>query len=229
MKRTIPILGAALFMAACSEPTAVNSSVEPALRAPAATWSGASFTFSGSGTTSTGYSLSPSNVTTSPSGEAFLGQFTNQNVTLQVPAGASNIHLSFNLYIIGTWDGYGGKKYGTDSWSISATCVGSTRVLNSFTTDFSNKVTTKQHYPNASTGALNPGLSNVATTNALGFQVGAVHGSGSANDAEYLLTFDVAASSCSNGVNIVFKSPSQQIQSVTDESWGLDNIVVSGS
>jgi len=212
--------------AACSESTAPTSPAVDDLK-PMSTWSGASFGFDGSSTAGAGFSLSSQLMSTSPSNETFLGRFTNEQVTLQVPAGASTLKLQFNLYIIGSWDGFGGKRYGSDTWEVAAFCEGSSSAIKTFTTDFSNKVTTKQHFPNDETGVLNPGLST-ATADALGYNLSSTKGKGSATDATYKLMFELETVPCSGPVNFVFRSPSQ-VQSVADESWGLDNIVISGT
>lgn len=220
-------LSLAVLLAACSEST---TPVSPSLAElePRGVWTGATFGFDGAAAAETGYSVSPSRFETSPSGEVFLGRFTNETVTLQVPAGASSLQLGLTLYIIGSWDGYGGRRYGEDTWNISAFC-GST-LLKSFTTDFSNKVTTKQHFPNPQSGALNPGLTG-ATRDLLEYDgvLTVTKGKGSAADATYQIAFSLENVSCSGPVDFVFSSPSQGLQAVADESWGLDNIVVTGS
>ncbi len=221
---------AAAFLAvACTEPTAPSSAplASPELRSSFTT---AGTDFSAGSSLPSGFSLSSSATTVSPSGQTYLGPFRNEQIVLSVPANSGAITVAFNLYVVGTWDGYGGKKYGSDTWGIVARCVGSTRTLSGFETDFSNKTTTLQHYPNASTGALNAGLSGSIAQNSLGYNGTAgdqTKGAQSAADATYAIQLRLASNNCSQGVQFVLRSPTQQLQ--YDETWGIDNLQVTGN
>ena len=85
MKRFYCLPMAALVVA-CSDSTAPLSPASSDLQ-PTSSWTGATFGFEGSSTAAVGYTLSSTSLAVAPSGESFLGRFTNEIVTLRVPAG----------------------------------------------------------------------------------------------------------------------------------------------
>lgn len=221
----------ALLAVACTEPTAPNLNMPSAPPQVRSTLSAASVDFSSGAVLPAGYSLTPTNTDVAPNGQKFLGRFRNESVIIGVPAEPGPITVAFDLYIIGSWDGFGGRKYGTDSWEIAARCQGSIDVLSAFRTDFSNKVTTQQHYPNADDGELNAGLAGSTERDALGYSTlsgGPTRGKGSSADATYAIRFTLPSNNCVSGVEFVLRSPTQQLQETSDESWGVDNLQVSG-
>jgi hypothetical protein len=163
-----------------------------------------------------------------PSGGAgYLGPFTNEALTLSYTyiAGAN---LTFDLYIIGTWDGAAGHKYGADTWEVAATC-GST-VAYDFETSFSNKRTTKQNYPAPVGGALYPGRTQGLNTYDLGFSADPSQNVTNTTVSSYSTIYQLSvpssalAACAGQTITFTFHNPSQELQGVSDESWGLDNV-----
>ena len=243
MKKFVAVTASAILLAACSETSGPVSQpnltprmiVGPSCPAGAdcmdfntsiSSSGGSSFTGTGSSTTS----ASPSDAS-----DRFLGRFTNEIVTLNVQNVGTSVTLNLDLYIIGTWDGSAGHKYGPDTWQAAAYC-GSTPTGQAYTFSFANKKTTKQSFPNQLGGTLNGGMTGSYQIGALGYgstdQTLVTNHAVSSYDVEYrfpstgvsALTF---TNSCGGTeLNIVFSSPSQQLQSTFDESWGLDNVEV---
>jgi RHS repeat-associated protein len=168
---------------------------------------------------SVGSEWSNTTVSTSPSGEKFLGQFDNNTVTLtlgSLPA-HSSLTISFDLYIIRTWDG-NNTTNGPDHWSLSV--AGGPTLLD---TTFSNNdgqnglPNERQAYPGSYPGASNPPRTGAVANNTLGYKY-----NGNVIDATYHLTFTFPA----NSNSVTFKFAGSNLQGVTDESWGLDNVSV---
>lgn len=144
----------------------------------------------------------------------FLGQFGNQTVSLtlaSVPAG--NVTVSFELFIIQSWDGHkdsGG--YGPDVWDLSV--GGGPTLLN---TTFATHDPRKQAYPDTYPGGLDllpfyPHNTGAAEVDTLGYSY----------DAVYNLSFTFAHA----GGDLVLNFSATGLQGLGDESWGLDNVLV---
>lgn len=147
------------------------------------------------------------NNTQAPNSEWFLGQYGNQTATLALyglPA-HSSVTISFDFYAINSWDGDSGGGIGPDSFTFGVD--GSDQ----FDETFAIFTGMTQSYPNPG----NPGQSGADAINTLGF--------GPYGDQIYNLTFTVPHV---NG-NIIFDWEGHGLQSLPDESWGIDNIVVS--
>jgi hypothetical protein len=258
MKKFLAASLAVVFVAACSD-----SSTAPARSAdlnpsyakptqPAAVCTGCpivgNFDFEGGIATSAGTStvstdIQPGivsaqdgpNVVDAPTGESFLGRFTNTRtmVVINTP-GAANYNLTFDLYIIGSWDGRGKQAqqgvFEENVVDIGYRCSATGEITSLFKTTFSNQYTVQQDYPNsfltggfkAGSGAeaiddlqykLHPELSNTPQFRSFG-------------DATYSMNFS-GANRCGGGdmtFTVSTSNPTQQ--SVYDESWGVDNIIV---
>lgn len=217
---------AAILFAACSElPTSApdltisaGKQTPPPPSAPGETFD--------NGVASLG-AWTPLQLTTSPGSSAkaptsFLGRFGDEVVTLSVPAGKSSVTISFDLYIIGTWDGAGQQGFGSDRWQIEVSKNGGA-LQNLFHTSFSNQATKPQNYPKDINGGTNPNGRGALALNALGYPKAS--GKFDVGDAIYHLTYTV---SNPGSTPLVFyfhrTTPSQD---VNDESWGLDNVSVS--
>ena len=171
-----------------------------------------------------------------PSGEGFLGRFPNTR-TMVVINGTSgaNYNLTLDLYVIGSWDGRGKQAqqgvFQANVVDIGYRCSAGGAITSIFKTTFSNQYTVQQDYPNpylsggykAGSGAeaidalgyaLHPELSNTPQFRSFG-------------DATYTLTFS-GINPCGAGIAPTFtistSNPTQQ--SVYDESWGVDNILL---
>jgi hypothetical protein len=147
----------------------------------------------------------PSTDTTPVGARRFLGQFGNDTVSLtltDLPPHAS-VRLSFDLFIINTWDGNGGP----DIWEVS---VGDSPTL--LRTTFDN-VGGQQAYPDPYPGGDHPPQTGAAEINTLGFGLDAVY--------QLSFTFPHAAST------LVLTFSGIGLEDIGNESWGLDNVRVS--
>jgi len=163
---------------------------------------------------------SQTNITTAPSGQAkFLGRFGSTNVVLTLPdlTPHSSVMVSFDLLIIGSWDG-NNTNDGPDILNVDV--AGGLKLLNaSFNNGPTNSAALGQSYPESMSGPMHPALTGAAETNVLGF----VSVDGAAADSTYkysqtfthsadTLTLNFSASGLDTNLNL--------------ESWGLDNVQV---
>ena len=167
-----------------------------------------------------------SNTTTSttPVGARhFLGRFGNDTVSLTLaglPA-HNRVSLSFDLFIIQSWDG-NGIPNGPDIWGLSLTTTAGA-LLN---TTFSNHAPSApsgagfQAFPGTFPGASNPGQTGAVEKDTLGFpRIGA----SSVGDSVYNVTFTFNHTASELGLDF---SSASGLQALSDESWGLDNVEV---
>jgi hypothetical protein len=141
----------------------------------------------------------------------FLGQFGNQTVSLtlgSLPAHDS-VTLSFDLFVINSWDGVGPN--GPDVWTLGV--EGGPMLLN---TTFSNveELGRKQSYPDSYPGAEYPAGTGAAEIDTLGYTY--------YGNSVYHLEYSFAHSDDS----IVFNFSASGLQGINDESWGIDNVTV---
>lgn len=153
-------------------------------------------------------------------GRRFLGQFTeNQTVTLNLnglPA-HNSVTISFDLYLIRSWDGDGSQGDGPDEWRLSV--VGGATLLRTTFSNYNgtNGIFVPQHYPNSFPGALlHAGRTGAVEGDTLGYTNGANQ------DAVYHLSFTFNHTQS----NVSFLFAGQGLQGILDESWGLDNVEV---
>lgn len=161
--------------------------------------------------------------TTPVGGRQFLGQFGgNQSVSLalsSLPA-HTQLTLTFDLFIIASWDGNdipGGGQ--ADIFDVSI--QGGTNLLHTtFENDaaFSHRA---QAYPGPFPGSSFPGMTGASETNTLGYSFD-TGGGNVFGDTVYRLSVTFAHSASAITVNFA----SSLNQSIDDESWGLDNVVV---
>lgn len=174
-----------------------------------------------------GAGWSVTRTSTAPAGAIFLGEFGNETVSLDLSGLPPHKELlvSFDLYIIRSWDGnqvnkpVGFRAYdhlttataiGPDIWQLG---VDGTTVI---TTTFSNWDGFRQAYPDAYPGGNNPARTGAASTNQLGYTFG------EGKDAIYRLSIPIAHTG--DTARIDFSALG--LQAIEDESWGLDNIRV---
>ena len=228
-KYFIPV--AAVFFAACSEPTSpVDFDVAagkqtPPPPSPAPVIYSQNFE---SGIASLG-AWNVSTLATSPgstklASTTYLGRLLNEEVSLSVPAGMTSVTISFDLYVIGTWDGAGYQGFGGDWWQIEVSKNGEAR-QNVFHTSFSNQSTKPQHFPKQVTDGTSPADKGALMVNALGYPKAA--GKFDAGDAIYRLTYTV--SNPGAGPLVFYFHSTTPMQDLNDESWGIDNVSVSGN
>lgn len=259
MKHLGPLFAAALFTAACSEATAPSSDINTrdAKTPPSGgitvagnltndSYSFEDFSISGAGGTAWAadeltdgtFNVSSPPVTAAyNSSTHFMGRADNTSLFLIVPNGGSTYSLSFDLYIIGSWDGQGKQAqhgaFGQDIWRASIRCGSASAAPSKILleTDFSNQETVQQSYPDA---ASQQG-GHKATAGSYGVDLLGFRNDPSVNtpqfrsygDAEYHLAFS-GANPCAAGQTVffTFTVPYANLQSNYDESWGLDNVVV---
>jgi hypothetical protein len=162
--------------------------------------------------------------TTTVNGEDFLadgvhgsGAGTNTLTLSSLPAHDS-VTVSFDLYIIESWDGNGQEGGGVDNWQLKAD---GTNVLFTNFANFTGANT--QAYPNQ-VSPYGPGGAFAPRTGA--FANGHLgYGTGDFGDATYRFSFTFPHSAS----NIVLDFTSLQNQTPGDEGWGLDNVVVSAN
>jgi hypothetical protein len=166
-------------------------------------------------------------VSTSPTGRSFLGELGNETTCLDlsnIPA-HTYITLSFDLYIIRSWDGNQVDRLpvarfldlspdliiGPDTWRLQAN--GNTLIQ----TTFSNWPFYMQAYPAWYPGGSNPPLTGASEVNTLGFVWGT-----EVRDSVYHLTFTFEHT----GDTLQADFSALGLQALYDESWGLDNVSV---
>ena len=152
--------------------------------------------------------------TTPVGSRKFLGQFNNGTVSLSLGglAAHTGATVSFDLFVIQSWDGNGPTAAGPDAWNLSV--VGGSTLLN---TTFSNtgSAGNRQAYPDTYPGGDNPSRTGAAESNTLGY---ALYG-----DTVYNLSFTFAHTLSAMGLEF----SASGLQPAFDESWGLDNVRVS--
>jgi hypothetical protein len=258
MKRLVSLFAAALLVAACSDstaPTASNVTPTGTKSSPPTisvtgnltndTYTFDDGSFSGFGGSSFnvedldggfGTSSPPITAAYNDAANKFIGRLDNHELNLVVPNGGSKFSVTFDLYIIGSWDGDGqqsGKEFGADLWSVGVACTnGGAVVQNLLTTTFSNQKGVQQTYPNAwrdgRGGA--PAGTGALSTDALGFKDDPTSNTplfSSFGDTEYRLSF-AGINPCGAGspLYLIFTIPNAGLQSNYDESWGVDNVTI---
>ncbi len=136
-----------------------------------------------------------------PSGaRKFLGQFGNEKISLTLNnlAPHTSVAVSFDLYVIQSWDG-NGTQYGPDFWDFS---VDDQPALLHTT------------FGNVTPGGPYPAGVKVSEVNSLGYKY--------YGDSVYRLTYTIPHS----GRTIKLNFSASGLQGLDDESWGLDNVKV---
>ena len=167
--------------------------------------------------TSAGPEWSRTDVSATPAGaRKFLGEFANDTVVLSLTNLPSHgaVRLSFDLFIISSWDG-NDTRYGPDIWSLSV-ANGPLLLRTTFGNAHSLTVAAGQAYPGSFPGASYPDRTGAAETNSLGYI-----GEGPM-DSVYHLSYDFGHS----GSELALNFAASGLQGLSDESWGLDNVSV---
>lgn len=171
--------------------------------------------------------------------DRFLGQFVNDTATLTLTGlGAhDSIVVSFDLYVIGTWDGNG--SHGGEVWEVSIRDAATVfwRVMhsnnNALSTGFSNMEdygNTRQAYPEPYPEGDNPARTGAAENNTLGFEYYDPPRGNPITDSVYHIQTDPIAHTESS-LQLRFSASGLQDvinpgNNAWDESWGLDNVIV---
>ena len=147
----------------------------------------------------------------------FLGQFGSQTVSLTLTSlpSHSSATVSFELFIIRSWDGHKSGP-GPDIWDLSVS--GGPTLLN---TTFATHEPRRQAYPAAYPGNSGPphNLPHAGATCANCLGLPNFFGKGD----RYTLSFTFPHS----GSSLKLDFSGIGLQSLSDESWGLDNVKVS--
>ena len=157
-------------------------------------------------------------------GRRFLGQFGADtiNLTLDNLPKHSDIMVTFDLFILLTWDGNNmDLGVGPDIWTLSVDS-GSVLFNTTFSNAFASDTDFRQAYPDAYPGGDNPGLTGAAETGTLGYPH--LAGYAGVGDSVYHLSFTFPHSDSILGLE--FTSSALSEGGLTDESWGIDNIQV---
>ena len=162
-------------------------------------------------------------------GRRFLGEFGNTIVrlTLNNLPTHSAVTLSFDLYLIRTWDGNSinnifGSVVGPDIWTLKI--VGESTLIS---TTFSNvdfiELLSRQAYPDEYPGGDHPARERASENNTMGYTFFFGEDNQTHNiDSVYHLSFNFPHTE-----NLMaFEFSASGLQSIGDESWGLDNVVV---
>jgi len=170
-----------------------------------------------------------------PSGEHFVGRFANTRTVLvvNVPEGYNKYSLTFDFYTIGSWDGRGKQAqhgvFDANVFDISYQC-GTSAAVSMFKTSFSNQLTVQQDYPLSYLQGGNKAATGSFATDALDYKSDLTLSNTpqfrSFGDVSYHMAF-AGGNPCGTAAiqfEISTSNPTQQ--SVWDESWGVDNIVV---
>ncbi len=175
---------------------------------------------------SVGPEWSHTSTDTTPIGNrSFLGQFGNGTVSLSLSDldEHSSVTLSFDLFIIRSWDGndpsyYAGEYMGPDIWSLGVRNGGSLLYAT-----FSNSTGTTpndyQSYPDNYPDGVYQGFTGAAEINTLGFIHPLVT---RVQDSVYNLSFSFPHIDSS----LILDFSAINLQGLSDESWGMDNVSV---
>ena len=151
----------------------------------------------------------PSRDTSPVGGRTFLGRFSDEIVELTLTdlPEHDTVTVSFEAFVINSWDG-NDLTLGPDAWSV--TVDGGLTLLH---TTFANQYEDFQAYPDAYPGGEYPGQTGAAEVDTLGY----------ATDSVYEIAFTLPHESSW----VVLGFSGAGLGGVADESWGLDNVVVS--
>lgn len=138
----------------------------------------------------------------------FLGQFLNDTATLTLSTlpSHSEVTVSFDAYIIQSWDGNE-----PDEWDLSIR--GGPTLLH---TTFSNVFFEGQAYPDPFPGGNHPAQTGAAEVNSLGYSPSLF------GDSVYHLSFTFPHSDST----LILDFSASGLAFLADESWGLDNVEV---
>ncbi|XZF62279.1 MAG: Calx-beta domain-containing protein [Gloeotrichia echinulata DVL01] len=165
--------------------------------------------------TSAGTEWSNRTIGTTPiGGRKFLGQFGNGTVSLTLNDNRLTnnlVSLEFDLFVINSWDG-NVSGVGPDLFNLSI--AGGQTLLN---TTFSNteEVGYRQSYPGEFGTGNNPGGTGATEIDTLGYSF--------YGNSVYHLAYTFPYSTNSLSINFT----GSNLQGISDESWGLDNVSVS--
>ena len=259
MKKFFAVPLAALLLAACSESSTapasdsdLGASFGKAVPQPAelTTWDArdqfnfnndfdaSAANWSGSGTANSDVITSsfavPIESKPASNADRFVGRLDNYQLELEATslAAGGQYSLSFDLYIIGSWDGLGKQaqqgRFGADIWALSYQCGSDPTLHLLYETSFSNQKTVQQSYPleYGEPGGNKPGAESEAQ-NDLGYTPEEVHVPQftAFTNTTYRMIF-AGTNPCSGGatMSFVMTVPNALQPGNRDEAWGIDNV-----
>ena len=179
--------------------------------------------------TEAGPQWSRSDTDTAPNGQKFLGQFGNDTVRLTLSAPVcpqTLVQLSFDLYIIRSWDGNmtmqpGAERViGPDVFDLRVD--GGPELFHATFTNWTQfgGVPFRQSYPGRHPGGDHPAFTGAAHVNTLGYEFGPFK-----QDSVYRLQaqFYYPANPADLMEPIQLDFSGMGLQVLSDESWGIDN------
>lgn len=146
----------------------------------------------------------------------FLGQYRNDTATLTLSnlPPHSNVSISFDVYVIGSWDGNSGDA-GPDIWYLS--CDGK----RAFETSFAYWPYATQAYPNVYPIGNNGAQSGAIESGSLGYQYSE---GGRFIEWNAVYNTEISVPHTADTVSIAFAA--RGLEADGSESWGLDNVTV---
>lgn len=164
----------------------------------------------------------------------FLGEFSGQTVSLSLAGLPAHdaLTLSFDLFVIRTWDGSSTKEFppfgvlGPDIFRVAV--AGGPTLLNATFSNISFPLPTapagrSQSFPDPFPGGDHPARTGAAEVDTLGYTFFFTSiGMTMPVDSVYRLTFTFDHTAAS----AVFNFSDGGLMGLTDESWGLDNVQV---
>jgi YVTN family beta-propeller protein len=153
--------------------------------------------------------------TTPVGGRKFLGEFGTQTVNLALASipSHSSITVSFDLYVLKSWDGNGVLGSGPDTFDFGVTGAAAPLLH----TSFGNYPGQVQAFPGTHPGPSNSDGTGASERNTLGYSF--------YGDTVYRLTYTFAHTASSLTLNFAASLPDGD-PGLHNESWGLDNVVV---
>ncbi len=154
-------------------------------------------------------------------GRRFLGQFAKTDVTLTLDGLTTHEQttVSFDLFIIRSWDGNGASGEDPDIWTLEV--LGGPTLIQ---TTFANSSATAQAYPGNFPESSNPGRTGTVEQESLGFVYSSVLSGSFVWDSVYHLSFTFPHTS--DVLQLRFASSGQTTNDILNEAWGLDNVRV---
>ncbi len=178
----------------------------------------ASIIYSNDFETSAGSEWSNTTISTTPgtaqhAADDFLGEFSNQTVSLSLAnlQAHASLTISFDVYVIRSWDGTDTTPgHGPDVWNLVVN--GGAMLLN---TTFSNTQSSQNYPDSAGSGITHAARTGASESNTLGY-------GGNFGDTVYSLSYTFTHTA--DSVQLDFSASG--LQAIGDESWGIDNVVV---
>lgn len=161
---------------------------------------------------------------TPTSGRRFLGQFATDSVSLTLSGLAphSQVTISFDLFVLKSWDG-NSTEHGADEWQV-AVAGGPTLLRTTFNNCPTVTASDGQAYPDSYPGGQNACRTGASEVGTLGYAFDDGYTSFPSLDTVYHLTRTFPHSGSS--LTLSFSGTLRVTSDVSDESWGLDNVAV---